>query len=288
MNLNLVVAERVNNDTFFSYRGYRWLWANILLTLVLIVWYWLDEPLGVPNGGTFYGYTVGGIAAAGIAYLMWYGIRKRSYHSQTTTLKGTLAAHVWLGVALSIIVPLHAGFQFGWNIHTIAYVLMMIVVVSGIWGALYYATLASQVQSHRGGGTVKDIVQQIHIAEQNLSALVAQKSDHLMEVKRFVDQQLGGSEFKPRFWSMLLGHSAANFDPESLATLLAKLPDAESADGISLVQGADRKRELINRVQHEVKTLTKLKVWLYIHLPVSCALMVAVLIHIFVVFFYRG
>lgn len=277
-----------SNDTFFTYRGYRWLWANALLTLALIVWYWVDDPLGVPNGGTVYGYTVGGIAAAGIFYLMWYGVRKRSYHAQHTTLKGTLAAHTWLGIALAIIVPLHCGFQFGWNVHTLAYVLMMIVVVSGIWGALYYATLASQVQSHRGGGTVKDLVQQIHITEQNLDALIAQKSDRLVAVKRFVDEQLGGPDFTPKFWSTVLSKPIPNFEPTRVAELLAPLPDAEAVDGLALVQGANRKRELINRVRHEVQTLTKLRVWLYIHLPISCALLVALLIHIFVVFFYRG
>lgn len=275
-------------DTFWSYRGWRWLWVNALLVAAAIVWYAWHEPLGAPNGGTVYGYTIGGIAAAGIFYLMWYGIRKRSYHAHRTTLKGTLAAHVWLGVALSVLVPLHAGFQFGWNVHTLAYVLMMIVVISGIWGAIYYSALAPQIQSHRGGGTIKELVQQLHILEQNQSVQVAQKSDQLLQCKAYVDTHLGGAEFAPRFWRVIFMSPVAPFDSGKIGQLLAALPEAESAEGISLVQGADRRRELVNRIVHEIKTLTKLRAWLYIHLPVSCAMLAALLIHIFVVFFYRG
>ncbi len=100
-------------ETFFNYRNYRWLWINIIVLGFLVAIYVHDTPIGGRNGGTAVGYVYGSLATAGILYLMWFGIRKRSYSAKYTTLKGCLSAHVWLGIALSIIVPLHAGFHFG-------------------------------------------------------------------------------------------------------------------------------------------------------------------------------
>lgn len=272
-----------SSDTFLNYRGYRWLWANVLLVVALVVWYMRDNPIGGSSGGSVYGFTVGGIATAGILYLMWFGVRKRSYHSRNATLKGWLAAHVWLGIALAIIVPLHAGFQFGFNVHTLAYALMVAVIISGIWGALNYSALAAEVQSHRGGGTVKDLVEQIHIVEQNIDSVVAKKSDQLIALKEFVSPP-----FVARFWSMIFGKPHPGFASSALGPLVAAVPAEEGEDAISVIKLADRKRDLVNRVQHDVKTLAILKLWLYLHLPLSLALVVVVAIHIFVVFFYRG
>ena len=38
---------------------------------------------------------------------------------------------------------LHAAFQVGWNVHTLAYVLMLLVIASGIYGVVNYARLPS-------------------------------------------------------------------------------------------------------------------------------------------------
>ena len=275
----------MSNETFFSYRGYRWFWANVgLVALLTLIYYW-NDPLGVPSGGTVFGYTVGAIATAGILYLMWYGIRKRSYHSHTTTLKGCLSAHVWHGLALSFIVPLHAGFQFGWNVHTLAYVIMMLVIASGLWGAVNYGSLAPNIQSHRGGGTVKNLVEQIHIAEQNIEALGSSRSDHFIAFGKSID-----APFRPSFWPMVLGASGGGspLNANKVGTLIAELPPEEKEEGVKLVKLIERKRALIAQVHREVRTIAMLKLWLYIHLPLSLALVAALAVHIFSVFFFRG
>ena len=267
-------------ETFFSYKNYRWMWLNLLLLVGLVAAYVKDTPLGGPNGGTTLGLAYGIFAAVGIAYLMWYGMRKRSYHARFTTLKGCLSAHVWLGISLAIIVPLHAGFQFGCNVHTLTYALMMFVVASGVWGGVQYLRLADQIDSHRGGGVLKKIIEQIYLLSKEMDKKGEQKSDQFIKLIRTVDFQ-----FKPSlFWS-----AKRLPDPtrKEVTTLIAKLPEGEQNDALNLVGIASKKRELALRLAHEVHVSNLLKGWLYLHVPLSCALVMCLFIHIITVLYYR-
>ena len=125
----------ISNNLFFK-------WA-LGLSLLSIALYILDDPRVAPNGGTWLGYTLGTIGALTIVFLTLFGVRKRSYRSNLGDLKYWLSAHVWLGLALVVIATLHTGFQFGWNVHTLAYVLTMLVVFSGIWGVYMYLRFPS-------------------------------------------------------------------------------------------------------------------------------------------------
>ncbi len=122
------------HQSILSYRKSRYLWWASTVCIASIVAYWMHDPMVPPNGGTWLGYTLGGIGAVLILWLMWFGIRKRSYRSRVGSLQGWLSAHVYLGLGLITVVTLHTGFQFGWNIHTLAYVLMLLVIATGLVG----------------------------------------------------------------------------------------------------------------------------------------------------------
>ncbi len=268
--------------SFYDYKNYRYFWLNALLLAVLSGLYFLDHPIHGPRGDTVLGYSYGIIGAAGIFYLLWFGVRKRSYRSSATTLKGCLSAHVWLGVSLLFIVPLHCGFKFGCNIHTVAYALMVIVIVSGIWGALNYSTLADKIQSHRGGATVQKLLSQLHLLGDDIRAIANQKSDVFQSFVRGVD-----FEFKPSIARALFGTVPEPIEKNESSALLSKLPESEHPDGLKLISLVNKKRDLASQVFAETAVIAKMRLWLFIHLPVSIALLVALAIHIFAVFYYR-
>lgn len=267
--------------SFYDYKHYRWFWINLIFLGALVAVYLWDSPVHGARGDTTLGYTYGAIATAGILYLMWFGIRKRSYQASATTLKGCLSAHVWLGIALLVIVPLHAGFKFGLNVHTLAYALMATVIVSGIWGALNYKTLANQIKSHRGGGTVPKLLSQLYLLNSDIQNAAKGKSDAFQNLVRTTD-----FEFHPSILRALFSAHPAQIAKEQSAELLAQLPANEQADGLKILSLINKKSALAADILHEVAILTKLRAWLFIHVPVSIALVVAVAIHIFSVFYY--
>lgn len=250
------------------------------MLLVCITAYVVNDPVGGRNGGTAVGYTLGVLATLGIAWLMAFGMRKRAYASTLGTLEGWLAAHVWIGIGLLLLVPLHAGFSYGWNVHTLAYVLMVVTIVTGIWGAMNYARLSSKIESHRGGLKTDRILEQIRALDGEIEDLIAAKSDAFLRLVKRFDFSL-----RPSFGLLMRARAFAGVDTKQATDLILSLPETERRDALSVLGLIDQKSDLSKIVVRESHIKMLLRVWLFVHVPVSVALCGVVAIHIFSVFF---
>src|SRR5581483_3291145 len=114
-----------------------------------------------PNGSTWLGYTLGTIAALLVIFLALFGIRKRTFGSTVGTAIGWVSAHVYLGLAALLIATLHTGMHFGANVHTLAYVLMCLVTLSGCWGVYAYMRLPGAMMHQRGNLRRSEFLRQI-------------------------------------------------------------------------------------------------------------------------------
>ncbi|MDW8257936.1 MAG: hypothetical protein RML32_00670, partial [Gammaproteobacteria bacterium] len=63
------------HESRLSYRGQRYLWWALALAAASVAAYVWHRPLDAPNGGTWLGYTLGGVGAALIVWLACLGIR---------------------------------------------------------------------------------------------------------------------------------------------------------------------------------------------------------------------
>ena len=148
-------------DHFLSYRRFIYLKTAFLLTLLAAAFYIVDEPPVPPNGGTLLGYVLGTIAGLLCLWLLAFGVRKRAYRSDTGVMRGWLSAHVYLGVAVLIVATLHAGFQLSWTVHGVTYVLLVIVVVSGMSGVWMYFRYPRQLSEVLDGKTPDALLRDI-------------------------------------------------------------------------------------------------------------------------------
>ena len=120
-----------DHESFLQHKGMRWLKVALVLSLAAILGYAFADVEPRPNGGTWYGYALGTIGALIILWLTWFGYRKRAYDGPSR-VQAFLSAHVYLGLSLIVVATLHTGFHFGWDVHTLTYGLMLLVIVSGL------------------------------------------------------------------------------------------------------------------------------------------------------------
>jgi hypothetical protein len=139
--------------TFLEYQNYRYLKIAMGLLLLSTIAYLASDEPGGRSGSTWTGYGLGTLAAGIIFWLMWLGVRKRDYASAGAPLRGWVSAHVYLGTTLLLLVPLHSAFEFGINVHTLAYVLMCVVVFSGVLGVGLYALVPTSMTMNRNNIT---------------------------------------------------------------------------------------------------------------------------------------
>ena len=120
------------HEGFLRYQSYKWLKIALVICLVALLIYAFNDVQPKPNGGSIYGYVTGTIGVVLILWLTMLGVRKRAISPGRWSLKSWTSAHVNLGLSLVGIATQQTGYDLGWNIHTLAYVLMMNVIASGV------------------------------------------------------------------------------------------------------------------------------------------------------------
>lgn len=190
------------HESILAFRKRRYFWVALVVTGLAILAYWIDDPQEPANGGTVLGYTLGTIAALLIVWLTWFGVRKRRYGSTLGTVQGWLSAHVYLGIALLVIVLLHAGFQFGLNVHTLAFVLMVLVMSSGLYGVFIYMKYPARMSDNRGGASRPELLDQLEDIDRRSQRVAA---DLPADYQELVASGVSRTQLGSTLWSRLRG-----------------------------------------------------------------------------------
>jgi hypothetical protein len=293
------------HQSFINHRSYRYATWAVLAVFAAAGAYLLDKPRVPPNGGTWLGYTLGTVAALLVICLSLFGVRKRAFYSRMGTAVGWLSAHVYLGLAAIIVATLHSGLQFGANIHTLAYVLMWIVTLSGCWGMYAYMRYPALMSRHRGNRQRKELLEEISsLDEQCLELATISTRVQMLVMDAIRRTDLGGGRLlrqlraSDRSFLMLSGDSAlrpARLLPnpgnrlliEKLAELHVAAPDRATRARIQkLLEFAGLKAVLLGRLHAETRLAAMLRLWLAIHVPACCAVLAALCAHVTIVFLY--
>lgn len=279
------VRQRTH-EGFLRHKGFRWAQIATGLSVVAIGVYFivavrLSEP---PSGGSWLGYTLGTISAGLIVWLACLGIRKRAVSDGHYSLKAWVSAHVYLGLSLTVLATLHTGFQFGWNVHTLAYGLMMLVIASGGFGIWAYTVLPHKLSANRGEitrrqmlDTIASLDAQLQEAAQPLDRTGAALVRHSIE-----DTQIGG-----RFWQRLTGAYGNCANKQALAGVRATGHNAQTVESLAKIEALmQQKVEALALARRQMRITALLEAWLFVHIPTTFALLAALIAHIVSVFAY--
>lgn len=220
------------------------------------------------------------------------GTERRKRHAKNSwryggTLLGWLSAHVYLGMALLVLATLHSGFQFNWNVHTLSYVLMLLVVASGLYGVHAYLNYPRQITQNMAGDTLDTLMRKIAELDELARTRALELPDEInaLVLKARQETRLGGNLFQQ------LAGSQADC-PTALAVqqihgLCRKYINGDQPKLMrDLYSVLLQKEKLVSRARNEIMLKARLEGWLYLHVPLSVALLAALTVHIVSVFFY--
>jgi len=264
-----------DHESFLAHKRMRWLKLAALICLVAILGYAFADVGPRPKGGTWYGYTLGTVAALLIVWLALLGVRKRAMTRGRWSLKAWTSAHVYLGLSLIVIATLHTGFQLGWNVHTLAYVLMMLVIASGAYGIIVYAMLPRSLSQNRRETTQAQMVEALAAIDRQLEQaaqpLARGESDLVIAA---LEQDTFGygaiARLTGRYRNCRTEQALQRLDPthERVIALLG------------------RRQAQLAQIRQHLRLKALLEVWLYVHVPLTIALLGALTAHIVSVFYY--
>jgi len=266
------------HESFLRHSRMRWFKVALMLSVIAILGYALADVKPRPSGGSWYGYILGTIGALLIVWLSLLGVRKRAMTPGGWSLKAWTSAHVYLGLSLIVIATLHTGFQFGWNVHTLAYALMIIVIASGIYGLVVYGMLPTALSDNRREMTRREMVEALAAIDRQLE-LAAQPLQR--EDADLVIAALEQDTFGYGVLARLSGHYRNDRTGAAIAILI-RAGGAE--DRVRALLG--RRQAQLWQIRRHMQLKAMLEIWLYIHVPATIALLGALAAHIVSVFYY--
>ncbi len=287
-----------------EYRKARYLWVSLILIAISVGLY-ISQSGGLqpPNGGTWQGYTLGTISALLIVWLCFLGVRKRRYSSNMGTVAGWTSAHVYLGTTLLVLATLHSAAQIGWNVHTLAYVLMCVVILSGLIGIFAYQSMPRKTMQNRGGRTREELFAELRELDQ-AGATCAQRCSTGIAIN--VNSAIKGTIIGGGVFAQLGAgdrstmeistdgdrrKTVKNHDQQRILAVIAdQIPQPQRQTEVEplreLLTVMGRRQTLIRRLNRDIQLQARMRVWLYLHIPLSIALLIALIVHIISTFLY--
>ncbi|MGH9340534.1 MAG: hypothetical protein ACRD1R_13315 [Acidobacteriota bacterium] len=287
-----------------------WIVASIVIFLVSAVLYipYSIYAIPAPSGGSWPGLIYAFLGTGMMLFALLLGLRKKYPTLRVGRLHAWMKGHVWLGLLSFPIILFHAGFALGGPLTTVLMVLFGIVVFSGLFGivlqqyipglmteqismetifeqvddilaqlrqeadAFVQAALSREseepfVMEALGGGTESPLARNRYSSDQSELSRGRRVLDdfYQREVRPFLHDQAGpDSRFASEQKSNVVFEQMRKVLPGSFHETLASLADI-----------VEERRQLAR----QVKLHYLLHGWLFIHVPLSMALMGLAAVH---------
>jgi len=256
-------------------------WIALIVTTLPYIEYSKRE---FPHGGSAWGIAYGIAGTILILLLAFFGIRKRWYRSTFGTLEQWLQSHIYLGLLVLVIVFFHAGGRFHDRVAVTALLILVIVVASGIAGALLYATVPRFLTEVESNLTADEISEQVHDLQRQMARIASQRSATFQDLYT----ELARETTPPILagWRLVAAKHEQRRDTQRRSKLVAAVPKEEQDELRQMLVLSRQRQELLHRLVIQQRYKNILEVWLYIHVPFTFALLIIAAVHIAAVFYY--
>ncbi|ARN74584.1 hypothetical protein [Oceanicoccus sagamiensis] len=295
------------HDNILKFKNGRYFFITVAMLAICFAIYATQGGKQPANGGTWQGYVLGTLGAVLIVWLTALGKRKRNYSSRLGSMQGWASAHVYLGTSLLIVATLHCAVQFGYNVHTLAYGLMCLVIFSGFGGVYVYMRYPSLSARNRANSSRAELFAELASLNESVRKL-SKNCDP--QVHAVVDSAIDRTNIGGGAVAQLMAIDASQMlkeaDEDSLRTAASRVSNKdqqavvdfiaqriprsrkqdESATLQELLTMLCRRQALLRKIRKDIQLQGWMQIWLYLHIPLTIALLFALAVHIIAVFFY--
>ena len=234
-----------------------------------------------------YAYLTGWALFAVMMLLAVYNARKKLPFLPLGNSEHWLQFHIYAGFFTVALFLIHVNFRVptGWFEGTLAW-LYVLVTGSGVAGLVLSRVLPRRLAT-RGGEVIYEKIPALrHGLRQSAEALALGEATRSPAIAEFYGRKLAGFFSGPRsFWHHLLeSRQPLNVVMVELEDLRRYLNDRERATLEKLAQLVRQKDGL--DYHHALQTT--LRLWLFVHVPLTYGLMILSLLHIVLVFAFSG
>ena len=259
----------------------RWLYSTIAVCVVLVLVYVDYTIWDLPRGGSFKGYLLGIVGALLVVILMLLPARKRQYQRPVGSLDLWMRSHVCLGIITALIVGMHAGFQMVGTISVGLSLVFILTLISGLIGTVLYEILPSTI-ARMGNNTFR---KQAHLASkkemgQELEELLKGQTVQFKDVVTNIwTRKKYPASFNPfHLVSWWLRHRRIQNEEQDSGQL------SESEQVVYLT--AEMLLTRFEQLDRQIFYQKIVRQWLWLHIPLSAALMTLLLVHIITTLYY--
>jgi cytochrome b561 len=262
-----------------------WRRAFLVLLIATSASYVYYDRKEFTHGGSSFGLAYGIAGTALILLLAFFGIRKRWYRSTFGTLEQWMQSHIYLGVLVLVILFFHTGGRFNDKIAVATLVLVIVVVASGIVGAILYATIPRMLTEVESELTVDELGDQLNQMARSMARIASGRS---APFQRIYDELMRQTAPGPLAgWRLIVSRLKRKSQQDAdWARLIGLVPREEQEELRQMLVVSRQRRELQLRLIYQQRYKNILEFWLYIHVPFTIALLAFAVLHIAAVFYY--
>ena len=235
------------------------------------------------DAGTLPGMAYGITGLAMLSFLMLYKIRKHTYRFRVGSTQQWLKAHMYISVLCIIVVSMHTGFKIQGAFSGILFASFILVAANGVFGAMLYNTIPLAISKYGKNIVLKEEI------EGNLTNFlieadrsVADTSDEFKAIYIKKIRQI--FEITKTRWEYLLTEERAliNSTKNIYETLKKEVPTGEVYD-LNIIISILVEKEKISFMWAKLRMM---RIWLNWHLPLSTAMLTALVIHLTTIIYY--
>ena len=270
--------------------GLRWQLISLVLFIALLASYrWYTQNEQFPHGGSVMGLIYGVIALILMLMLVFFGVRKRWHRTRWGKLESWLQGHMYLGILSFFVILAHTGFRFEDKVAVALFIVIIAVILSGMLGAVLYKIVPRMLTEVGSNLTIDQMSDQLNQIARSMARVASEKSQTFQGIYRdLMKQSVPGWGAG---WRLLLSDSRGSALRKSQGDWTKQLGSVgrdEQADLRQLLVLSRQHKELHIRLIAQQRYKNLLDFWLFLHLPLSLAMLVLIVAHLWGVFYYSN